>query len=521
MKLLSAIAVLAGMCWISCATAEAALPNILFCIADDWGLHAGVYGTRWVKTPAFDRVAREGVLFWNCYTPMAKCAPSRAIVLTGRNLWQLEEAGNHMAQFPSKFRSWPEVLSGKGWAMGMTGKGWGPGIANDAFGQPREMTGKPFQARKAKPPTSQMGNNDYAANFTEFLDSVPENTPWCFWYGSTEPHRGYEYRSGVTQGGKKLSDISEVPRYWPDTETVRHDMLDYAFEVEHTDHHLGRMLDELESRGQLDSTLIIVTSDHGMPFPRVKGYAYHDSNHVPLAVRFPKGMTHSGRTVQDFVSFTDLAPTILDYAGVSLEDSGMASITGSSLRPIMESHQSGFVMPERDHVLIGKERTDVGRPGNQGYPIRGIVTSTHLYLRNYEPDRWPAGNPETGYLDTDGSPVKTLILEMGRSNRADTFWALNFGRRPADELYDLRIDRDCIHNLASDGSQSTLMSELRTRMESQLREENDPRMSGNGHVFDDYRPTNGDGFYELFQQGKMPKAGWVEPTDFEPLPLEP
>jgi arylsulfatase A-like enzyme len=105
-------------------------PNILFAIADDWGLHAGVYGTPWVKTPSFDRIAREGLLFRNAYTPMAKCAPSRAIVLTGRHLWQNEEAGNHMAVFPSKLKSWPEVLLEKGWHMGITGKGWGPGIAN-------------------------------------------------------------------------------------------------------------------------------------------------------------------------------------------------------------------------------------------------------------------------------------------------------------------------------------------------------------------------------------------------------
>ncbi|HRQ88948.1 MAG TPA: sulfatase-like hydrolase/transferase, partial [Bacteroidia bacterium] len=78
-------------------------PNFLFAIADDWGAHAGAYGTPWVETPGFDRIAREGVLFTRAYTPVAKCAPSRAIVLTGRHAWQLEEAGNHMAVFPPKF----------------------------------------------------------------------------------------------------------------------------------------------------------------------------------------------------------------------------------------------------------------------------------------------------------------------------------------------------------------------------------------------------------------------------------
>jgi N-sulfoglucosamine sulfohydrolase len=249
------------------AAADAKRPNILFAIADDWSLHAGAYGTPWVNTPTFDRIAREGLLFQSAYTPMAKCAPSRAIALTGRHLWQLEEAGNHLAFFPAKFKSWPEVLMDNGWHVGVTGKGWGPGIAHDANGKPRLLTGRPFNRRTAPPPAGAMSNNDYAANFKDFLDAAPKDSPWCFWYGALEPHRAYEFQAGAKKGGKQLSDIDHVPAYWPDHETVRHDMLDYAFEVEHVDMHLSRMITELEQRGLLDNTLVIVTSDHGMPFP--------------------------------------------------------------------------------------------------------------------------------------------------------------------------------------------------------------------------------------------------------------
>lgn len=501
------------------AAAGTSRPNILFAIADDWGPHAGAYGTPWVETPSFDRVAREGLLFRNAYTPVAKCAPSRAIVLTGRHLWQNEEAGNHLAFFPAKLKSWPEVLMGQGWHVGITGKGWAPGVAKDANGKPRLITGKPFHQRKAPPPTGAISGNDYAANFCDFLDAAPGDTPWCFWYGSTEPHRGYEFQSGVNKGGKRLADIERVPAYWPDHETVRHDMLDYAFEVEHTDRHLGRMLATLEERGLLNNTLVIVTSDHGMPFPRVKGYAYHDSNHVPLAIRWPAGIQRAGRVIEDFVDFTGIAPTLLDYAGIPQAESGMMPITGNSWRPIFESEKAGRVVAELDHVLIGKERTDVGRPHNWGYPIRGIVTATHLYLRNYEPARWPAGNPETGYLDTDGSPTKTLLLERGRQDRADRFWQLNFGLRPEDELYDLRNDADCVRNLALNPEQAERMAALRERMETRLQAQGDPRMAGQGHLFDEYKPTAGDGFYEQFLRGEKPKAGWVNETDFEPAPI--
>jgi N-sulfoglucosamine sulfohydrolase len=497
-------------------------PNILFAIADDWGVHGGAYGTDWVKTPTLDRIAREGLLFHNAFTPTAKCAPSRACILTGRYPWQLESAGNHMAYFPTKFKSWPEVLMDTGWYVGITGKGWGPGEANDASGKPRQIAGKAFNRRQAKSPAKGIGSNDYAANFIDFLESAPEGKSWCFWYGAVEPHRGYEYQSGVKLGGKRLTDIDRVPSYWPDTETVRHDMLDYAFEVEHVDNHLARMLAELERRGELDNTLVILTSDHGMPFPRVKGYAYYDSNHVPLAIRWPAGIRKAGREINDFVNFTDLAATLLDVAGIAPAESGMAAISGESWRPIFESEKAGRVVAHRDHVLIGKERTDVGRPNDWGYPIRGIIRDDHLYIKNYEPSRWPAGNPETGYLDTDGSPTKTLILADGRINRSNLYWKLNFGMRPSEELYDLRTDRDCVDNLAAHPEQTARIALLHDQMVAELKDQQDPRMMGQGHLFDEYpvATASNRNFYERWMKGEKLNAGWVNESDFEPEPLK-
>ena len=152
-------------------------PNILFAIADDWGPHASAYGTPWIKTPAFDRVARGGLLFNHAYTPNAKCAPSRACILTGRNSWQLKEAANHLCYFPPEFKGWAEALAEHGWNMGYTMKGWGPGVANDAHGKPRQMTGKPWNQKKAPAPTSEISNNDYAGNFDAFLDAAPASKP--------------------------------------------------------------------------------------------------------------------------------------------------------------------------------------------------------------------------------------------------------------------------------------------------------------------------------------------------------
>ena len=497
-------------------------PNSLFAIADDWSYgHASIYGCPWVNTPSFDRIAKEGILFRNAYTPNAKCAPSRATILTGRYSWQLEEAGNHMCIFPAKFGGFMERLSADGYIAGSTGKGWGPGIANDASGKRRAITGKSYSKRKAKPPAKAISNNDYAGNFGDFLTDVPKGKPWVFWFGTTEPHRGYEYGAGVRLG-KKVSDIDRVPGYWPDNDTVRNDMLDYSVEVEHYDNHLGQILDKLDSAGQLDNTLIVATSDHGMPFPRVKGQAYADSNHIPLAIRWPGGIKGENRTVDDFVNFTDLAPTFLEAAGVTELGPIMQPTSGRSLFDVFQVDRSGQINPDRDHVLVGKERHDIGRPDSGGYPIRGIRKGNMLYLQNFETNRWPAGNPETGYLNCDASPTKSLILNQRRSGEATTFWNLSFGKRPDEEFFDVSRDPDCTNNLATTKQNAAMMAKLKSQMIAELTSQGDPRMLGKGEIFDRY-PYSGaatDNFYERFMAGEKVKAGWVSPDDFEKQPLD-
>ena len=495
-------------------------PNILFAIADDASYpHMGAYGTSWVQTPAFDRVAREGLLFNRAYTPNAKCAPSRAAILTGRNSWQLGAAANHWPYWPNTFSSYVEALGAHGYFAGHTGKGWAPGIAEEK-GQRRYLSGRPFEAQTAEPPTAAISGNDYAANFQAFLEEKPSGEPFVFWYGGYEPHRAYEYGSGIETGGKRLSDIDQVLPLWPENDSVRTDMLDYAFEIEHFDRHLGRMLALLEERGELENTIVVVTADNGMPFPGIKGQEYELSNHLPLAIMWPGGIEHPGRVIEDLVSFIDFAPTFLEVAGLSEEESGMEAITGRSLTDIFYSPEAGQVNPERDHVLIGKERHDVGRPQDRGYPIRGLVTGDYLYLRNFEPERWPAGNPETGYLNTDGSPTKTVVIESRQQSETLRYWQRSLGKRPEEELYRIASDPANMNNLADEAVYESFMSTLRERLFAELEEQDDPRMFGRGDVFEayPYADTTGANFYERYMRGELEAsdAGWVNPSDFEP-----
>ena len=493
-------------------------PNILFCIADDVSFqHIGAYGCSWVKTPAFDRIADQGLLFLNAYTPNAKCAPSRSCIVTGRNSWQLEEAGNHWSYFPTKFKTYAETLVENGYYVGLTAKGLAPVVALTDDGNKRPVLGKVFNEKRTTPPTNAMSKIDYAANFVEFLNEKTDDKPFCFWYGGFEPHRAYEYGSGIKKGNKKLEDIDEVLGFWPDEKPVRTDMLDYAFEIEYFDLHLTKMLKTLEDRGMLDNTIVIVTADNGMPFPRVKGQAYEYSNHLPLAIMWKNGVKQPGRVIEEFVSFIDFAPTFLELAGVDEQTSEMQPIEGKSLTDILYSENGENISADRDHVLIGKERHDVGRPNDEGYPIRGIRKGDYLLVINFETDRWPAGNPETGYLNSDGGATKTQILNDRRKTGTNIYWNLCFGKRPEKELYNVVDDPFCINNLIDQPELSETANSLEAQLIKELKEQQDPRMFGNGNIFDEYLYSNkaDRNFYERQINGENPKAGWVNKTDFE------
>ncbi|MDA9555815.1 sulfatase-like hydrolase/transferase, partial [Pelobium sp.] len=409
------------------------------------------------------------------------------------------------------------ALSENGYEVGYTGKGWAPGIALKSDGSPRDLLVNFFDKRKLDPLTSKMSREDYAANFQDFLAQKPANKPFFFWYGGREPHRPYEYGSSINKNHKKLSDMYDIYPLWPKNDTVTTDLLDYAFEVEYFDAQLQKMIDILKQNGQLDNTIIIVTSDNGMPFPRIKGQEYELSNHLPLAIMWPKGIKYKGRKIKDYMSFVDLAPTLLECAGVNAKSSGMSAITGQSFAQLFESKSDQNIL-NKDYVLIGKERHDIGRPKNEGYPIRGIFKGDFLYLRNYKPDRWPAGNPETGYLNTDGGATKTVVLNTWHTSQ-NYFWQLNFGKRANEELYDINKDPFCINNLASNPAFASIKSKMSTQMTTELLKQGDLRMMGKGDVYESYSiyPLNHNNYYENYMSGKFKEPlSWVNPSDYRP-----
>ncbi len=464
--------------WLNAKDVSPNRPNILFCISDDqsWQ-HAGAYGDKVVKTPNFDRIAKEGVLFTHAFTAAPTCTPSRSAILTGQEIWRLEEGGVLFGTLPAKFKVYPDLLEQAGYFVGATGKDWFPG-AVEPGGRTRNPAGPYYGDKKDNnPPTKGIMKCDYAANFKVFLKERKPGRPFCFWYGGFEPHTEYEQGSGL-HAGKKLKDV-KVPEFLPDSDVVRGDILDYYLEIEHFDNHLGRMIKHLEQAGELDNTIIVVTSDNGMPFPRAKATLYDYGTRMPLAIRWP-ARVKAGRVVDDFVSLTDMAPTFLEAAGLKVP----TEMTGRSLMNVLLSSKSGRVDQTRDRVFTARERHSYARPNAASYPSRAIRTHQWLYIRNYEPDRWPAGAPDflganNGIFgEIDNLPTKLHMILHRNTPEAARLFRLAFTKRPAEELYDVRKDPYQMKNLAQDPAYTEVKKKLLIQLEQYLRDKNDPRMEG-------------------------------------------
>jgi N-sulfoglucosamine sulfohydrolase len=428
-------------------------PNILICIADDWSWpHASAYGDPTVRTPAFDRVAREGALFQNAFCASPSCSPSRAALLTGRAVHQLDEGGNLWGFLPSRFETFPDALARAGYHVGHMGKGWGPGNFQ-AGGRKSNPAGPVFKSLEG------------------FLEKKTTEQPFCFWFGSQDPHRPYDRGAGA-RAGLKTNQVS-VPRFWPDTPQVRHDILDYYFEVERWDRAVAQLLRLLEDRGELDNTIVIITSDNGWPFPRSKANLYDAGTHVPLAIRWPKKIK-PGR-FESFVNLQDIAPTVLEAAGVA----SAADTVGRSLLPLVTNQEQDG---RRAMVFLERERHANVRRGDLSYPSRAVRSKDFLYIRNLRPERWPAGDPVMWkavgeFGDCDAGIVKEVILGQRDEPVMKPFFDLCFGLRPEEELYDLRKDPGQTNNLAGSPDLSGPQNLLRQELDSWRRRTSDPRLN--------------------------------------------
>lgn len=433
-------------------------PNILILIADDWSYpHAGAFGDKVVKTPHIDRLAKQGVVFTRAYTAAPSCTPSRAALLTGQAVHRLAEGGNLHGYLPDRFTCFVDLLQRTGYVLGLVGKGWGPGTLEHT-------------QRKHNPAGPK------AKNFRDFLASKPKDAPFCFWFGSSNPHRPYKKGAGAALG-LKAADVA-VPPIWPDTPEVRDDILDYYSEVMDFDRQIGEILAALEEAGLAGDTLIFVLSDNGMPFPRGKATMYDLGIHMPMIAVWPRQVPVRTET-EAVLDYTSIAPTILEACGVKVP----ADMTGKSFLPLLLTGKGGKA---HDFVVVERERHAHVRKGNLSYPARALRDRRWLYIRNFRPDRWPAGDPQHVFSvgpfgDVDDGPTKRAVMKLAKGTPEERrMFEWSFGKRPAEELYDCEADPFQQKNLAADPAHAKTRDELRARMQRWMQATGDPRAGADG-----------------------------------------
>ncbi len=470
-------------------------PNILLCVADDWGWpHAGAYGDAVAQTPAFDRLAREGLLFEHAFVSSPSCTPSRNALITGQQFYRLDEGANLQSTLDVRHPNFMRLMEQAGYRIGHHRKVLGPAVfAAGGYGR--------FPAGPG-------------VSFEKFMKQRGESEPFCFWLGTSDPHRPYDTGSGTRAGIEVTAD--QVPDFLPDVETTRSDLADYYHEVQRWDQDVARAIALLEESGELENTIIVMTGDNGMPFPRAKGALYDWGAREPLAIRWGAGIEAPGRTVSHFVSLIDLAPTFLEAAGAEVPP----EMTGQSLLPIFRNDAQAIAQQERDFAVMGRERHAAAQemPSLAGYPSRAIRTQRYLYILNLVPERWPHGVPANAthpigrHADTDDGPTKAFIFEHRDDPEYERFYELCFARRPAEELYDIESDPAQVHNLAADTEHRETARRLRARLEEYLRQTGDPRFTDQPVLFDEY-PYRDPRIHQRIREWQQRQTGQADPNE--------
>lgn len=438
-------------------------PNFLILMSDNQYVdHLGAYGDPFVNTPNIDQLAKEGILFKNAFCGAPSCAPARAAMITGQDIWRLEEAANLWGGFP-QVEVYPQIMQESGYHVGIEGKGWGPGDAG-----PNGWKDNP-------------GGPRYDS-FEAFFKELEEGQPWMYWYSSRDPHRPFR-----EDGWKNLAvepDKIEVPPYLPDTEDVRKDIADYYNEVQLFDDDVASYIDLAEERGQLENTVIIVCSDNGWQMPRGLANLYDFGTKIPLIISWPRHFP-GNRKVDDFVSLNDFAPTILELAGLEIPK----GVTAKSMVDILESEANGQIDDSRSFVVMGRERHAFVRKEGLGYPGRALRNNQYLLIKNYEYDRWPAGDPPL-FGDVDAhmlhypSPTKIFMLENREQSEIKDLFELAFAKRPMFELFDLEKDPYQLNNVAESEAYREVFQRLSVQLTDHLIATKDPRETGQDYDFD-------------------------------------
>ena len=430
--------------------------NILLLIADDHSPIAGCYGNPVVKTPNMDRLADRGTLFEHPFCTTPSCSASRSVILTGLHNHRNGQFGH--AHEPANFhthrrhQSIPRILQSNGFATGVIGKlhvnppevyPWDFVSPGGPDGGSRDVWGMAQHARQF---------------FAENKDK-----PFYLHVGFSDPHRSggpglFANHRGYPNVTKRKYDPAAVivPGFLPNTPEVRTELAEYYESIDRLDQGVGFCLDALEESGRADETLVIYMSDHGMPFPGAKGSPYDSGLHVPLIIGTPD-QNKQGLRSQALVNWTDILPTVTEWAGVDTADYEMH---GRSLLPILEEERPAG----RDEIFFSHTFHEIVNY----FPFRGIRTRQYKYTKPLHPElTMPL--PSDLWKSPTWAGVRSRNLDMmGQRKTEDVL------HHSEEELYDIVADPMETRNLADSSTHAATLKELRDKVTNFRRETGDP-----------------------------------------------
>jgi N-sulfoglucosamine sulfohydrolase len=412
-------------------------PNIVWISNEDMSPRLGAYGDSLARTPALDRLAKASIRFTNAFTTAPVCAPSRAAIITG--MYQNAIGAQHMRTTED---SVPELP--------------GPYLAVPPF----YVKAFPEYLRAAGYFTSNRAKTDYQFGdpFTIWDDLGPrahwrnrpdKGQPFFSVFNLLVTHESQIFPSSPARQGKPLvTDVSkiEVPPYYPDTPLVRRELGRVYDNIADMDGQVAELLGQLEADGLADSTIVFYWSDHGDGVPRAKRSLYDSGLHVPLMIRWPKGLNppfSAGSVSDQLVSFIDLAPTVLALAGVEVP----AHFQGRVLVGSKAAPEPAFIFAARDRMDIEYDM------------MRAARDKRFLYIRNFQPELPYAGH--IPYRNQSDIMQEWLRLQAERKLTGPAaLWMRT--SRPPEELYDTKADPHQIHNLAADPAHKGTLERMRS-----------------------------------------------------------
>jgi arylsulfatase A-like enzyme len=452
-----------------CAREASGRPNILFLLAEDMSSRVGAFGDPVAVTPTLDRLAEEGVRYTSVFTAAPVCGPSRAALVTGvhpittgTHQMRTSDLG-YQAVPPPDVKAFPELLRAAGYYTYTDLKldyqfsgvlaGSGPFAIWDDEGFSTHWRNRP----EGKPFFG-------LVNFVVTHESAifPRLVLPRVW----EPHGLVKSLMGLNYirlfwGHEDVvspEDVS-VPPYYPDTPAVRADLARHYNNIHRMDEMVAELLEQLERDGLADSTIVIWTTDHGDGLPRAKRELYDSGIRVPMIVRWPQAFrppgVEPGATQDQLVSFVDLAPTILSLAEVPVP--GFMQGRGF-LRP-----DAG---PRRRYIHAARDRMDTGDLDRR----RAVRDKRFKYIRNYHPER-AAAFPSEYRMSQRIQQELWALHEEGSLTGAPALWFE--APRPAEELFDTRIDPHEIENLVRDPVHARTLERLRGELDRWLAQTGD------------------------------------------------